>query len=435
VNADLIGDMFRTLALPGLKRAAGLATRLAPIPQPTLLVGPGSSLRLAHAACHGGHAKLLVVTDADISRLGLMQPLLDAFDARGMPYVVFDQVSADAPMPQIDAGAQRFREQGCDAVVAFGGGSVIDAAKAIALAAANRKPVARLVGYFQSLRAAAPIYAVPTTAGTGSEVSVAALVSDPQTQRKRLIVDTRIVPRIAALDPDLMTGLPPDITAATGMDALTHAIEAYLGQWSTGFSNRMALAAVAMIYENLGVAYRDGKNLAAREAMALAASYAGLAFTRAGVGNVHAIAHQLGGRYHTPHGLANAIMLPHVLRFERPAVIDRLAALALSAKLGEPAEPQDVLARKFIDSIVALNAALGIPAHLDALRESDIPALAEAACREADFNYPVPRIMSRQDCEQVLREVLVPQPDSARRPARTARPSGPARRRPGAPRP
>ena len=426
MNADLIGDMFRTLALPGLKRAAGVATRLAPIPQPTLLVGPGSSVRLAHAVCHCGHDKLLVVTDAEITRLGLMKPLLDAFHERGMRYAVFDQVSADAPMPQIDAGAQFFREQGCDAVVAFGGGSVIDAAKAIALAAANRKPVARLVGYFQSLHAAAPLYAVPTTAGTGSEVSVAALVSDPQTQRKRLIVDTRIVPRIAALDPNLMTGLPPHITAATGMDALTHAIEAYLGHWSTGFSDRMALAAVAMIYQNLSVAYRDGKDLAAREAMALASSYAGLAFTRAGVGNVHAIAHQLGGHYHTPHGLANAIMLPHVLRFESPAVIPKLAALALTAKLGEPGAPQDELARRFIDSIDALNAALGIPQHLDALRESDISALAEAACHEADFNYPVPRVMSRQDCEQLLRQVLAPQPGAARHAAGQA---GPARRR------
>jgi alcohol dehydrogenase len=429
VNAGLIGDMFRTFALPGLKRAAGVATRLMPIPQPTLLVGPGSSVRLAQSVGQCGHGKLLIVTDAEITRLGLMQPLLNTLDEQGTRYIVFDRVSADAPMPLVDAGAQRFREQGCGAVVAFGGGSVIDAAKAIALAAANHKPVARLVGYFQGLHAAAPVYAVPTTAGTGSEVSVAALVSDPQTQRKRLIVDTRIVPRMAALDANLMTGLPRHITAATGMDALTHAIEAYLGLWSTAFSDRMALAAVAMIYQNLKLAYRNGKDLAARENMALASCYAGLAFTRAGVGNVHAIAHQLGGCYHTPHGLANAIMLPHVLRFESPAVAPKLAALALTAGLGEPGEPQGELARKLIDSIVALNAALGIPQHLEALRESDIPALAVAACREADFNYPVPRIMSRPDCEQVLRKVLVPQPGTDQR---AAGKTGPARRRPGA---
>jgi alcohol dehydrogenase class IV len=196
------------------------------------------------------------------------------------------------------------------------------------------------------------------------------------------------------------------------MDALTHAVEAFLGNWSTAYTDRMALAAVAMIYENLRVAYRNGKNIVAREQMSLAATFAGLAFTRANVGYVHAIAHQLGGRYHTPHGLANAIVLPHVLRFLAPSVTKKLAVLAVHAKAGKEGERASVLAKRFMDSVDKLNRDLGIPRHLDALREADIPELAKAACWEADTSYPVPRYMSPQDCEEILRQIL---PAAARR--------------------
>jgi alcohol dehydrogenase class IV len=334
--------------------------------------------------------------------------------------VVYDGVTADAPIPVIETGIEVFRREGCDAIVAFGGGSVMDAAKVIGLAAANDRHPRSLVGYFRALRGPAPIYAVPTTAGTGSEVTVAAVISDPDNEKKLVIADTRIVPKMAALDPLLMTGLPQPVTAATGMDALTHAVEAFIGYWNTGFSDLMALSAVAMIYDNLPLAYNDGGNVAAREKMALASTYAGLAFTRANVGNVHAIAHQLGGKYHTPHGLANAIMLPHVLRFSAPEITSRLAALAVRARVGNESEPEDVLANRFLDSVEALADSVGIPRRLDALRSSDIPALAEAACWEADTNYPVPRRMSQEDCEAMLRAVL---PEAAPKDAAAAKPS------------
>jgi alcohol dehydrogenase class IV len=175
-------------------------------------------------------------------------------------------------------------------------------------------------------------------------VTVAAVVSDPLSQRKLVIADTRIVPKMAALDPSLMTGLPAHITASTGMDALTHAIEAFIGHWGTAFTDRMALTSVGMIYQNLPLAYAHGDDLVARERMALAASYAGQAFTRANVGYVHAIAHQLGGLYHTPHGLANAIMLPHVLRFLSPTITAKLAVLAQHARLGQASESSADLA-------------------------------------------------------------------------------------------
>lgn len=429
--ANLIGDMARSFGLPPLKRAAGMVTRLLPIPQPMLMVGPGASVRLGQALGDFGHRKILVVTGAVTTRLGLMKPMTDALAAGGTAYVVFDQVTPDAPIPMIEQGIALFREQACDAILAFGGGSAMDAAKAIGLAAANDKHPRELAGYFRGLHGPVPIYAVPTTAGTGSEVTVAALISDPANHRKLMIADTRIVPRMAALDPCLMTGLPAPITAATGMDALTHAVEAYIGQWSTEFTDRMALAAVGMIYQNLPVAFGDGHDLAAREKMALASTFAGLAFTRANVGNVHAISHQLGGLYHTPHGLANAIMLPRVLRFCGEAIQAKLAVLALRARVGRQGEPEADLAQKFLDSVEALNRSLGIPRHLDALREQDIPELAKAACWEADTNYPVPRVMSKEACEALLREVLPETPK--RRPAarRKATPAkAPARKAP-----
>jgi alcohol dehydrogenase len=251
---------------------------------------------------------------------------------------------------------------------------------------------------------------------------VAAVIADPERQSKLVIIDPRLVPKMAALDPTLMTGLPPHITAATGIDALTHAVESFVGHWTTAYSDGMALSAVGLIFDNLRTAYRDGKNLEAREKMALASTYAGFAFTRANVGYVHAIAHQFGGRYHTPHGLANAIMLPRVLKFSLPAITDRLALLAVRARVGEEGEDEEVLAQKFLDAVDQLNDDLGIPTFLQALQEADIPALAKAACEEAN-TYPVPCYMTQQQCEQLIRQALPPKtaPSSAAKKTRPAR--------------
>ena len=405
---DLIPESTRAAGLEVLMKGAGKLTRFIPIPQPTLLVGPGSSARLGQAVAGFGHAKILIVTDAVIAKLGLLKPLTDALRAGGAQYAVFDEITPDAPIPLIERGIDFYREHDCDAIVAFGGGSSMDASKAIAVAIATGKPLRELAGYLKAgMRNPVKIYAVPTTAGTGSEVTVAAVIADPERQAKLVIIDPRLVPKMAALDPSLMTGLPPHITAATGIDALTHAVESFVGRWTTPYSEGMSLSAVGLIFENLPIAYRDGKNLAAREKMSLASTYAGFAFTRANVGYVHAIAHQFGGRYHTPHGLANAILLPHVLRYSLPAITDRLALLAVRARVGSEDEGEDVLAQKFVDAVQQLNDELGIPRHLDALREEDIPALAKAACAEGN-TYPVPRYMTQRTCEDLIRQVLPP---------------------------
>ena len=411
----VVGDVVRSVGLSTAMKAAGVVTGLLPIPQPILLVGAGSSARLGQALAGFGHKRILVVTDPMVSRLGLLKPFTTALKTAGAAFVIFDEVTPDAPVPVIMKGIEVFKRRGCDAVVGFGGGSPMDAAKIIAYAVANDAHPFKLAGYFKGLHSPCPIYAVPTTAGTGSEVTVAAVMSDPEHGKKLVVADTRLVPTMAALDPALMTGLPKEVTAATGMDALTHAVEAFVGKWATETTDRWALAAVGLVYANLRLACASPRNLGAREHMALAATYAGLAFTRANVGYVHAIAHQLGGRYHTPHGLANAIVLPHVLEVMAPAITKRLARLALAAKVGKEGEKPAVLAKKFIASVVAMNKAIGIPTALAALRAEDIPELAKAACWEADTNYPVPKYLSPRHVESLLAGLVAKRPRAARR--------------------
>ena len=411
--SNLMSDSMRATGLGALMKGAGLVTRFIPIPQPTLLVGPGSSGRLGQAVAGMGHSKILIVTDSIIAKLGLLKDMTDALTAGGAQYVVFDEITPDAPIPLIEKGIEFYKEHDCDAIVAFGGGSSMDASKAIAVAISNPKPLRQLAGYLKGFRAPVKIYAVPTTAGTGSEVTVAAVISDPERQSKLVIVDPRMVPKMAALDPNLMTGLPPHITAATGIDALTHAVEAFVGNWCTPYSDGMALSAVGLIFENLRTAYREGGNLEAREKMSLASTYAGFAFTRANVGYVHAIAHQFGGRYHTPHGLANAIMLPLVLKYSSPAITARLALLAVRARVGAEGEDTEVLAQKFLDAVDQLNLDLGIPTTLAALKKEDIPALAKAACHEAHTGYPVPRYMTQDVCEALIAQALPLKADKA----------------------
>ncbi|WP_374660815.1 iron-containing alcohol dehydrogenase [Inhella sp.] len=415
---DLIPEAARAAGLGALMKGAGKVTRYIPIPQPTLLVGPGSSVRLAEAIAGFGHGKLLIVTDAILAKLGILKGITAALDASGTPYAVFDEITPDAPIPLIERCMAFYRDEDCDAILAVGGGSSIDAAKAVCCAIANPRPLRKLAGYLKGRASPVTLYAVPTTAGTGSEVTVAAVISDPQKQDKIVIIDPRLVPRMAALDPSLMAGLPPPVTAATGIDALTHAVESFIGQWASEYTEGLSLAAVQMIFANLREAYSNGGNLVAREKMALASTYAGMAFTRANVGYVHAIAHQFGGRYHTPHGLANAMVLPHVLRYSAPDIVPRLAALAVRAGLGDESERDDELAEKFMAGVEQLNRDLGIPTTLEKLQEKDIPALARAACAEAE-TYPVPRYMTVKQCEALIRKLLPQKADKAEKAAAT----------------
>jgi alcohol dehydrogenase class IV len=378
-----------------------------PFPKPTLFNGPGSSLELCEAIAQMGTRRVLIVTDAMLVKIGLIDEIQARLTELGVEFFIYDGVQPDPTVDQIEAGLEMLRQHDCEAILAVGGGSPIDAAKVIGARATNDKPVQKMEGLFRVFRATLPLYAVPTTAGTGSEVTIAAVVSDPERQSKFAIIDPKLVPAMAALDAKLMTGLPPPITAATGMDALTHAVEAYISINAVPDTDRHALAATRLIMKNLPIVMEDGQNLEARQHMSMASFYAALAFTRAGVGYVHAISHNFGAYYHTPHGLANAIVMPYVLDFSQPACARRLAELAEASGLKQDGDSDAALAQKFIDHIRSLNDRFGIPEKLESLEADDIPGIARAALKEAHGTYAVPRYMDRPACESLVRQIMV----------------------------
>lgn len=387
-------------------------SKLVPQPRPLLLVGPGSAGRLCQSMVAFGVQRVTIVTDAMLVKLGLLAPLRDVLERARIAVALFDGIEPDPSYRVIEAGHRAVMAHRSDAILAVGGGSSIDAAKVMAAMATTGKSPEKLLGFFKLRRPMLPLFVIPTTAGTGSEVTIAAVVSDPDTHAKAAVIDPRLVPAAAALDPELMRGLPKPITAATGMDALTHAVEAYTNRWPTAETSAHALAAVRMIFAHLPRAYANGDDLEAREAMAVASCYAGLAFTKAYVGWVHAFSHSLGGHYGTPHGLGNAITMPYVLDFlvEDPWAQRRLAELARAIGAGGATEPEAALARSFIARVRALGREIGIPERLDALRSTDIPTIAREARTEALRDYPVPRNMNRAQAEGLLTRLLPTDP-------------------------
>lgn len=388
-------------------RALGIAIRLVKSPTPVMLTGPGSSLQLCRLMADTGVRSALIVTDAVLVRLKIVEPLIDALDGAGIRVDVYSDVEPDPTIDVVMRGVDRLLQSGAEAVLAVGGGSSIDAAKAIIACHSNRCRPEALVGYFKVRRLDTPFFAVPTTAGTGSEVTVASVVSDPVSKLKLAIVDGNLVPSAIALDPMLMLGLPPAVTAATGMDALTHAIESYISTLSTPKTRAMSTAATRAIFRDLVNAYNDGRNVEARQGMAVASCLAGIAFTRASVGYVHAIAHQFGALYHMPHGLANAIVLPYVLDFSLDAIAPQLAALSRACELRAESDSDVDLARAFIREIRDMNAHMGIPTSVERLTPGDVPEIARRALKEAHGTYPVPKYMEREQCEGLLRVMLV----------------------------
>ena len=390
----------------GLMKALKGLVKTVPFPKPTLFSGPGSALELCEAIALMDMHRVLIVTDKMLVKIGLLDDLVDALKKHGVRVSIYDGVEPDPTIEQIEAGLKVMKRDRCQAILAVGGGSPIDAAKIIAARATNDKPVSKMEGFFRVFHAIAPLYAVPTTAGTGSEVTIAAVVSDRKKKKKMSVIDPKLMPHMAALDGALMTGLPPAITAATGMDALTHAVEAYISKNALPETDSYAVAAVRLIMKYLPVAVRKGKDKEARQQMAFASHYAALAFTRAGVGYVHAISHQFGARYHTPHGLGNAIVLPHVLDYSRRSCTRRLAKLADVSGLHQQGDRPPKLADRFIQHIRDMNAEFGIPESLDALEKNDIPGIASEALKEAHYTYAVPRYMDQPVCERLVGKML-----------------------------
>ena len=375
--------------------------------EPELLKGAGAVKNLPKKIKELGYNNVLVVTDKGLMGLHLLDSMFEELRNNEIAYVVYDGVQPNPTIDNIEEARKLFLGNGCQAIIAFGGGSPMDCAKACgARIARPNTEIPKMRGQLKVIKKIPTLFAVPTTAGTGSEATLAAVVSNPKTHEKNAINDPVLRPKYAVLDPELTLGLPPHITSTTGMDALTHAVEAYIGQSNTDNTEEKAKLATKMIFANLETAYKDGKNVEARENMLLASYYAGIAFTRAYVGYVHAIAHNLGGMYGIPHGLANAVILPYVLDFFGETAYKRLAELAEVAGLDCAGKSDEEKAKMFIAEIRRMNKDMNIPEKFEQIKESDISLIADRALKEGNPLYPVPKIMDKDECVALIRQLM-----------------------------
>ncbi len=380
--------------------------RLLPRHSPVVFKGQGSAVVLTEQLAILGFKKVLIVTDAFLAGSGILDGIKQQMEKDGVDYAIFDGVLPDPAFDQVQAGEALLRTESCEAVIAVGGGSVLDAGKLIALLHTNPGDLASFDGIQKAKHPGLPLFAVPTTAGTGSEITLASVITDPESHRKVPVVDSKLIPGYVALDAEIMKGMPKGITAATGMDALTHAVESYLSTASTPGTELQATAAVRLIFKYLARAWHDGNDMEARDGMAVASFYAGAAFGRTSVGYVHGIAHQLGRVCHTPHGNANAMVLPEVLAAYGSCAHQRLADLALLVELGAEGDAPAQLARSFIQAIIDLRNEIELPLKPEGLQASDIPGIVEDALTEAGDLYPVPRYMSDVEITTIVRGLL-----------------------------
>ena len=344
---------------------------------------------------------VLIITDGGIMKLGLTRRLEKALKEAGIPYTIYDKTVANPTTVNVREALELYHKEGCDAIIGFGGGSSMDCAKAVgACTVKPNQSLAQMKGILKVHKKLPLLMAVPTTAGTGSETTLAAVITDADTRYKYAINDFPLIPRYAVLDPKVTLSLPPFITTTTGMDALTHAVEAYIGNSTTIDTRRDALKAVKLIFENIDIAYEHGDNIQARRNMLHASFYAGCAFTKSYVGYVHAVAHSLGGQYNVPHGLANAILLPLVLREYGSCIDKKLHRLAIAAGLADKNTPDHEAAELFIQAIEEMKERFGIVNIVKEIQETDIPKLSHYADKEANPLYPVPKLMDASELEK-----------------------------------
>ena len=351
--------------------------------------------------------KTLIVTDPGIVACGLITKITSVLAKEKISYSVYDQTSANPTVRNVEEALALYQKEHCQALLAIGGGSAMDCAKALgARIACPKKTLGQLKGTLHVLHRIPLLIAVPTTAGTGSENTLAAVITDSEKKHKYVLNDFVLIPRYTILDAELTYSLPPHLTATTGMDALTHAVEAYIGRSTTKETREKALLAVKTIYQNIETAYHDGHNHAAREQMLNAAYLAGFAFSRSYVGYVHAVAHSLGGQYNIPHGLANAVLLPEVLESYGSCIHQKLHMLGCAAGVCTEQDSIKAGAGKFIASIRTLNKNMGISDFLSGIQERDIETMSVHAAKEANPLYPVPKLMTRKELETFYRLML-----------------------------
>lgn len=352
--------------------------------------------------------KVLLVTDKSINQLGLMEPLKSALEEHHIQYLLFDETVPNPTVKNVEDALQMYRANNCKAIIGFGGGSAMDCAKMVgARIARPGKPISKMEGILSILKKTPLFLAVPTTAGTGSETTVTAVITDEKTGHKFPVSDFCLIPDVAVLDPEVTKNLPAGLTATTGMDALTHAVEAYIGRSTVKSTRKDALDAVKLIAENLEEAYSEGNNLMARENMLKASHLAGRAFSKSYVGYCHAVAHSLGGKYKTPHGLANAVLLPYVLEAYGDSIYKSGKEIAIAMNIATADTNAEEATKALIAKIRKMNKNMGIPEKLSGIHEADIPALAVYAEKEANPLYPVPKLFTAKELEKFYYQVRI----------------------------
>lgn len=349
-----------------------------------------------------------IVTDKGVLTLGLADRLVVTLDAKNIKYTIYDKTMPNPTVDAVEDALKEYLTKGCEALIALGGGSVMDLAKACgARVVYPDKSLDKMAGILHVRRRLPPLFAIPTTAGTGSETTIAAVITDPQTHRKYAINSFPLIPQYAVLDYKLTLGLPKSLTAYTGMDALTHAVEAFIGRSTTKDTREKAIRAVKLVHDNLKTCYDEPQNAEARANMLLAAHYAGIAFTKSYVGYVHAVAHSLSGRYCLAHGLTCSVLLPVVLESYGKAAHKKLAILARECGVAQKSDDNATAARKFIDRVYSMNEYLGIPKGFGEIKEEDIPKMSAYADKEGNPLYPVPKLYGRKQLESLYRKVML----------------------------
>ena len=350
--------------------------------------------------------KIFLITDPYIYNLGLCQKIEESFKKENLEYFVYKDVCSNPTIDSIENALHIYKETGCEAILAVGGGSVLDTAKLLGARFSNSKQTLKQMrGYFKIRKKIPYLVVVPTTAGSGSEATIVGVVSDKNTHEKYAVTSLKLLPNMVVLDPVITKNLPPLVTAYTGMDALTHALECYIGKANTKETKKQSLEAIKKIWKNLELVVREPHNLEARSAMQEASFLAGSAFTRGFVGYVHALAHPLSGFYNTPHGLANAVLLPKVLkRYQK--TIDK-DMYVLYKELGYLETVNKAEARNIIiNEIEELNYKIGIPEKINGVREEDLEEMVNRCMKEAHPMYPVPKILSKEELINIYKEII-----------------------------
>ena len=371
--------------------------------------GPGARRQLPEVVGRMGLKKALVVTDPGLIRFGVAAMVTDILDDAGIPYTVFSDVKPNPTVSNVQHGIEAYEAAGADFIIAIGGGSAIDTAKGIGIVVNNPEfaDITSLEGCAPTRNKSVPIIALPTTAGTAAETTINYVIIDEEKHKKMVCVDPNDIPAVAIIDAELMYSLPRSLTAATGMDALTHAIEGYITKGAWSMSDMFEIEAIRMISRHLPVAVEQPSDADARNGMAVAQYIAGMAFSNVGLGLVHGMAHAMGSLFDVPHGVANALLLPTIMELNMPACLDKYPEIARAMGVDTTGMTREEASQAAVDAVKALAVKVGIPQHLSDLgiTESDIPQLAAQAL--ADVCTPGnPRDVSLADIEALYRKVL-----------------------------